>query len=115
MFKFEELRIYQEALDFVHLIYELSSQWPRDEIFGLTNQLRRAAVSIVLNIAEGSGRKKNDFLHFLDIARSSCYECVAVLTIAKRRKYITDEQFKVGYDICHKLARMISALKTSLR
>ena len=115
MFKFEELRTYQEGLDFVHIIYELTSKWPKDEVFGLTNQLRRASVSIVLNIAEGSSRKKNDFLHFLDIARGSCYECVAVLTIAKRRKYITSQQFDTAYETCNKLARMISALKTSLR
>jgi four helix bundle protein len=115
MFKFEELRIYQDALKFVEQIYLLTGHWPKDEIFGLTNQLRRAAVSIVLNIAEGSGRTRKDFRHFLDMARSSCYECVAILTIARNRKYITEEEFNEMYEWCGRLARSLSALKGSLR
>jgi len=91
MFKFEELRVYQEGLLFIDFIYNITSKWPKDEIFGLTNQLRRAAVSIVLNIAEGSSRTRKDFRHFLDLSKGSCYECVAIVTIAKNRKYITDE------------------------
>jgi len=58
MFKFEELRIYQEALKFVDYIYLVTNKWPKDKIFGLTNQFRRASVSIALNIAEGSGRTR---------------------------------------------------------
>lgn len=115
MFKFEELRVYQDALKFVELLYLLTDRWPKSEIFGLTNQLRRAAVSIVLNIAEGSGRTRKDFRHFLDMARSSCYECVAILTIAKNRKYITEHEFDEMYEWCNKLARTISALKGSLQ
>lgn len=115
MFKFEELRVYQEALLFIENIYIISQKWPREEIFGLINQLRRAAVSIALNIAEGSSRTKKDFRHFLDLSRGSTYECVAILTIAKQRKYIADQEFNSMYETCNKLARMISALKTSLR
>ena len=83
MFKFEELRVYQEALEFTDEIYTITSKFPREEMFGLTNQLRRSAVSIALNIAEGTSRTKKDFCHFLDIARGSCYESVANLTISK--------------------------------
>lgn len=68
MFKFEDLRVYKDSLDFVNDIYDLSSKRPRSEIFGLTNQVRRAAVSIALNIAEGTSRTKKDFRHFLDLA-----------------------------------------------
>jgi four helix bundle protein len=57
-FKFEDLHVYQEALVFVDFVYGLTKSWPEDEIFGLTNQFRRAAVSIVLNIAEGTSRIK---------------------------------------------------------
>ena len=96
-------------------IYLVTNKWPKDEIFGLTNQLRRASVSIALNIAEGSGRTRKDFRHFLDLARSSCYECVAIVSIAKSRKYITDIEFDKIYEWCDKLARTISALKGSLR
>lgn len=96
-------------------IYVLTERWPKDELFGLTNQLRRAAVSIALNIAEGSSRTKKDFRHFLDLARGSCYECVAILTIAVNRQYITNEQHSACYEQANKLARMTNALKVSLK
>lgn len=115
MFKFEELRVYQETLIFIDLLYALSKSWPREELFGLTNQLRRAAVSIALNIAEGTGRTKRDFRHFLDLSRGSCYECVAILTIAKKRSYISEQKFQETYEYCNKIARMLSALKNSIR
>lgn len=115
MFKFEELRVYQYGLRFVDLVYRLTNKWPKDEIFGLSNQFRRAAVSVVLNIAEGTSRTKKDFRHFLDLARGSCYECVVVLAIVKERNYISSEEYKECYESCDKLSRMISALKTSLR
>ena len=94
MFKFEELRVYQVALSLVDRIYDITQAWPKDEIFGLINQLRRAATSIVLNIAEGSSRSKKDFSHFLNMAKGSCFECVAILRIAKNRRYINENDFK---------------------
>lgn len=115
MFKFEELRVYQDALKFIERVYLLTKTWPKDEIFGLTNQLRRATVSIALNITEGSGRTKKDFRHFLDIARSSCYECVAILSIAKNQGYITQSEYAGLYMWCQTLAKTISALKESLQ
>lgn len=114
MFKFEELRVYQEALIFINNIYTLTSKWPKEEMFGLTNQLRRSAISIALNIAEGTSRTKKDFRHFLDLSEGSCYECAAILAIAKNRKYITEIEYKEHYEFCIKLAKMISALKKSL-
>lgn len=114
MFRFEELRVYQDALIFVDHIYFLTKEWPKDELFGLINQIRRAAVSIVLNIAEGSSRTKKDFRHFLDLAKGSCYEAGAILTIAKNRKYVTEIEYVKHYEFCIKLAKMLSALKTSL-
>lgn len=115
MFKFEELRVYKEALQLVNSVYDLTHNWPKDELFGLTNQLRRAAVSVSLNIAEGSSRTRKEFRHFLDLARGSCYECVAILEIAKNRKYINENEYFDLYEKCDKLARMLNALKTSLK
>ena len=114
-FNFENLKVYQEALLFINNIYDLTKNWPRDELFGLTNQLRRAAVSIALNIAEGTSRTKKDFRHFLDLSRGSVFECVAILSIAVNRRYVTVTEFEKHYDSCNKLARMTSKLKTSLR
>lgn len=115
MFRFEQLNVYQESLKFVDMVYLLTEKWPNFETFGLANQFRRAAVSIVLNIAEGTSRTKKDFRHFLDLARGSCYECVAVLKIAQARKYVSEQQFNEAYEYCEKLSRMVSGLKNSLR
>jgi four helix bundle protein len=105
MFKFEELRVYQEALLLVDLTYKVTNKWPKDEIFGLISQFRRAAVSISLNIAEGSSRTKKDFRHFLDMARGSCYECAGIILIARKRNYLTDQEFNELYEFCQKLAK----------
>lgn len=113
-FNFENLKVYQEAILFIDKIYEVTTGWPKEELFGLTNQLRRAAVSIALNIAEGTSRTKKDFRHFLDLSRGSIFECVAVLSIALNRKYINQDQFTYFYASCNKIARMTSKLKTSL-
>ncbi len=113
-FRFEELNVYQDGLLFVDSVYNLTKSFPKDETFGLANQLKRASVSIALNIAEGSSRTKKDFRHFLSLARGSCYECVAILSISFKRKYINSKDFDLHYDWCNKLARMISALKSSL-
>src|SRR5882672_550864 len=97
-FRFEDLNVYQEALKFVDKVYLATGAWPKEEIFGLTNQFRRASVSIVLNIAEGSSRTRKDFRHFLDLSKGSCFECAAILSIAKSRNFINQSQFNILYD-----------------
>lgn len=113
-FKFEDLRVYQDALKICNEIYHITKNFPKEEQFGLTNQLQRAAVSITLNIAEGTSRTKKDFRHFLDIAKGSCFECVAILTIANNQKYLSEEKYKHIYMKCLSLTKMINALKLSL-
>lgn len=115
MFSFEKLNVYQASLDLASNIYILTESWPKTEIFGLTGQIRRAAVSISLNIAEGSGRTKKDFRHFLDMARSSCQECIPLLEIAKRRKFINENEFNKFYENFSMIAKQISALKRSIQ
>ena len=114
-FRFEKLNIYQEALKLIDIIYFLSKRFPKEEIFGLTNQLRRAAVSIALNIAEGSSRTRKDFAHFLDLSKGSCFECVAVLMICKNQKLINESEYNSLYEQINKIARMISKFQISLR
>ena len=114
MFRFEQLNVYKESLSFVDLVYKLTDKWPKAETFSLTDQLKRAAISVSLNIAEGSSRTSKDFQHFLSTARGSVYECVASLTIALKRNYIDKQDFEKGYEFCDKLARMLTALKKSV-
>lgn len=115
MFSFEQLNVYQESIAYSDLIYKTTKSWPKEELFGLTNQIRRAAVSVALNIAEGSSRTKKDFHHFLDQARGSCYETVAALSIAKRLKYTDHAEFSTIYEMANKLSRMINGLRNSLK
>ena len=91
-FDFEKLDVYQKALMAVDEAYKVTKTFPSEERFGLIDQLRRAAISVALNIAEGSGRTKRDFCHFLRNARASCYECIAVLQISRRRSYLSQSQ-----------------------
>lgn len=114
-FKFEELRVYQDAIKFVDMVYELTEKWPREERYNLTDQFVRAAVSIVLNIAEGSGRTRKDFQHFISNSRGSVYECVAIISIAHTRKLINKEEYEKMYEECVRLAKMLTALKRSLK
>ncbi len=115
MFKFENLNVYQKSLVFVDRVYELTKLWPKSETFGLTGQIRRAAISIVLNIAEGSSRTNKNFGHFLSLARGSCFECVALLTIAKNQKLFSELKFSQFYNYCLELARMLSSLRTKIK
>lgn len=110
MFNFERLEVYQKALSLVDLVDELTKSFPAHERFGLSDQFRRAAVSVALNIAEGSGRTKRDFCNFLRNARASCYECTAVLHIASRRAYIAPDQQQQCTQQLVDITKMLSGL-----
>lgn len=93
MSKFEDLVAFQRALDLVVEIYRATEKFPRDELFGLTGQLRRAAISIVSNIAEGQGRlTKGEWRQMLSNARGSLFEVQAQLIVAHRLGYLADEE-----------------------
>ena len=114
-FNFEKLEVYQDAVDYANRIYAKSRGFPKDEIFGITNQIRRASVSIPTNIAEGSSRGKKGFIHFLNIALGSSYECVPLLQISKSQKYIEHQDFDDLVRGLHKISAKINALKNSLK
>ena len=114
-FNFEKLRVYQDALDFSKLIYKVTKRFPKDELFSLTSQIRRAASSIPLNIAEGSSLTKTEFKNFLRRARGSVYECVTILFLALDNDYISENEQKKMYKDCQKLAKSISALINSMK
>ncbi len=113
-FNFEKLDIYQESLNFVDRIYTASEHFPDREKFGVIDQLRRAATSIPCNIAEGSSRTKRDFIRFLNIALGSAYECLPLLEISRRRRYLGSRLFERLVANLHMISAKISALKRSL-
>ena len=113
-FNFEDLDVYNKAIDLVSDIYLLTKTFPKDETFGLTSQLRRAAVSISLNISEGSARSRKDFSRFIDMARGSVFECVTVLQISMKQSYVTEEQFNHLKNELTNLSKMLSGLKRSI-
>jgi four helix bundle protein len=113
-FRFEDLQVWQRAIDLGEQINQLTKGFPKEEIYILTSQIKRSADSVVLNIAEGStGQTKAVFKVFLSYALRSAIEVVSCLFIAKKRKYIVDDQFDVLYNDYEILVKMITALKNS--
>ncbi|MBE9537150.1 MAG: four helix bundle protein [Proteobacteria bacterium] len=91
--KHHELTVWQESMALVKLIYEVTSRFPQAEVYALTSQMRRAAISVPSNIAEGAARKGNrEFLHFLSIARGSLSELETQVIIAKNIDYLEEER-----------------------
>jgi four helix bundle protein len=92
---YTDLEVWQESRKLTNSIYELTIVFPKEEQFGLTNQMRRAAVSVLSNIAEGCGRQTaKDTIHFLHIARGSLYELESQCFVALDQRFITKEQFE---------------------
>lgn len=114
-FNFEDLKVYQKALDFVDLVYLITSKFPEKEKYGLSSQFTRSAVSIALNTAEGSGDSDAQFHRYLQIAEGSVRECVTCATIANRRNYITQEENLKARNILLELLKMIRSLQYYLK
>ena len=90
----KDLDVWKKSMDFVTMLYKKTATFPKEEIYGLTNQMRRAAVSIPSNNAEGAARKSNkEFIQFLHIALGSTVEIETQLIISKNLKFIDDESF----------------------
>jgi len=115
MFNFEKLEVLQKVIDFADLIYNETRAFPAEERFGLTNQLRRAAISISANVTEGSSRSsRNDFARFVEIATGSVFEVVSQGFIARRQNFLGEDQFRKIYADAEELSRMLSGLRKSL-
>ena len=107
---FTELVVWQKAMELVKAVYALSKAFPPDERYALTDQLRRAVVSIPSNIAEGSGRSSNaDYAHFLSIARGSLYETMTQLRVAVDLGYISSLSENVNA-LIDEVGRMLGAM-----
>ena len=113
---FEELIIWQEARKFTNNIYRATKKFPKKELYGLTSQMRRAAVSIMSNIAEGFDRRTTkEFISFLIIARASVSEVQNDLYISLDLNYINTENFQTNYDYAQKIGKLINGLITYLK
>lgn len=114
-FKFEKLRIWQDAMDLGEEINQLADTFPQKELYNLSSQICRAIDSVALNISEGSILQSNaEFRKFLGYAIRSLAEAVSCLHKANRRKYMGEEEFELFYQKCFKLMNMMIAFRNSL-
>jgi four helix bundle protein len=115
-FKFENLIIWQKAMDYGENIFQLSNKFPKKEIFNLTSQIMRAVDSIALNISEGSiGQSDLEFKKFIGYAIRSLAEVVTCLHKAYRRKYISEEEFNEHYNYAFNLMNMMVGFKAKIK
>lgn len=115
MFNFEKLETWQESITFADLVYRLTRSFPAEERFGLTNQMRRAAVSISSNVAEGCSRSSRvDYARFVEIATGSVFEVVSQATIGRNQGFLTPDDYQKLYAAAEKQSRMLSGLRRSL-
>jgi len=113
---FKELLVWQRATDLAIPVYRLTAQFPDAERFGLTNQMRRAAVSDSSNIAEGAGRATSgEFLQFLGIARGSNFELESQFVIARGLDFGKLRELEDAEKLCDEVGRLLSLLSKSLR
>lgn len=115
-FKFEKLIIWQRSMDFGESIFQLTLQFPKDEAFNLTSQIRRASDSVALNISEGSIlQSKAEFRKFLGYSIRSLAEVVTYLYKAKNRNYISEEDFNKLYNESYNLMNQIIAFRNQIK
>ncbi len=116
MHRFKDLEIWKQSRLFCTSIYEITYSFPNDEKFGLTNQLRRAAVSIPSNIAEGSSRNSNkDFSRFIEISIGSAYEIETQLLIATDLKFIITEKSESLIHTLESIIKMMVKFRSTLK
>jgi four helix bundle protein len=114
--KFRKLDIWDKSIDFIEEIYKITSAFPKEEAYGLTSQTRRAATSISLNIAEGSGASSDlEFKRFLGISLRSAYEVMCALEIAARLGYLDEAEKEGLLKSSDNLSAMISGLMGKLK
>lgn len=114
-FRFEDLRIYAKAVDYVNWLHGISSSFPSDKKETLSDMFVKSAQSIALNIAEGSSRNKAQFVYYLKMAKSSVRECVVYTEIASKLGVINDEQMEYSRNQLMELTKMIGSLVASLQ
>jgi four helix bundle protein len=113
---YRDIKAWQKAIELVVEVYSCTGCFPREEVYGLANQLRRAAVSVASNIAEGKGRSTDkEFLLFLHHARGSVFEVETQLTIAGRLGYVTEAEARRMGTSAGEIARMLNGLIKAIK
>lgn len=116
MHRFEELKIWQKAMDITENCYRATDNFPKEEKYGLTSQLRRSAVSIPSNIPEGAGRNSNgEFAQFLGIANGSSFELLTQLYLSKRLDLITEDKVRPIINEVLEVTKMNYSLQRTLK
>lgn len=112
---FRDLRVWQAGMDLVEIVYRLSESFPAKETYGFTNQMRRCAISIPSNIAEGHTREHSkEYLHHISIAQASLAELQTQLEIAGRLRYLSEQEVTSSLEQAVSLARQLYALRNAL-
>lgn len=115
MNNFRNLDVWNKAVELATYVYQITKNFPKAEKYGLTSQMRRSAISISSNIAEGAGREsKKEFNHFLNISTGSCYELETQLTISQNLQFLGDTEYDRISDKLIEIQKMVYALRQSL-
>jgi len=114
-FRFEDLRLYDKTLTYIDWVFNTTKLFPEIEVNGLSTKFLNSAENIALNIAEGSGRNKSQFIYHLKMAKTSIRECIVYTTIAKRFDYISEETEDQSRNCLIEISKMLGALISSLQ
>lgn len=115
MHNYKEMKIWQKARMLVKVGYKITKKLPKEELYGLTSQIRRAVVSVPANIAEGAGRSTDrDFCHFLDIARGSLFELDTLLILSSDLEYVSEEELNPVFESINEIVKMMVSFQSRL-
>jgi four helix bundle protein len=113
---FKNIKAWQHADDLAVLVYSKTRSFPKEELYGITSQLRRAAVSVPTNIAEGASREhKREYVHFLSVARGSIAEAEYLLHLSRRVGYLEDDEYKKVEELREETAKTLQGLINSVK
>ena len=112
---YKQLKVWQKAMELVERVYDLVNYLPKEETYALSDQIRRSAISIPSNIAEGRGRNsEKEFAQFLSISRGSLYELITQLEICQRVGYLKEEQVNKANELADDVGKMLYALSKQM-
>lgn len=115
MHNYKEIKIWQNARGLVNAVYRISEKLPKEELYGLTSQIRRAVVSVPANIAEGAGRGTDrDFSHFLDIAKGSLFELETLLILSNDLGLLLEEELESIFNSINEIIKMMVSFQNRL-